>query len=117
MSAMQERRLSAECEECVESMFGAPERERVRQMLIEECGNNLPFSGDLDVGALDRCRFAVLKLSEGDGEKFRAAIALAKQDWRDLFVAAGFAHDTTAHRRWYLTLKARKVQSRDAQGT
>ena len=106
MRAMQDPRLSAECEECAESLFGGPERERVRRRLMEECGNNLPFCENLAVAALDRCRFAVLKLSDGNSEKFDAAIALAKQDWRDLLVAAGFAHDTMAHRKWFLARKS-----------
>jgi hypothetical protein len=41
-----------------------------------------------------------LKLSAGNIDKLKAAIELAKTDWRDLLVAAGFADDTTAHKRW-----------------
>ena len=98
---MEEQRLSRDAEERVESMFAPGDREAVRRLLIEECGNNLPFCENLDTAALDRCRFAVLKLSGGDLEKLRKAIALAKQDWRDLLVAAKFANDVTAHRRWF----------------
>lgn len=98
---MKEGQLSRDAEERVASMFDRAEREEVRQMLIEQCGNNLPFCEHLDSEALDRCRFAVLKLSDGDLEKLRKAIALARQDWRDLLVAAGFANDTTGHNRWF----------------
>lgn len=43
---------------------------------------------------------AVLKLSAGDLDELDHAVALAKQDWRDLLVAAGFANDPEAHRTW-----------------
>ena len=98
---MEGLRLSREAESHIESMFAPNDREAVRRMLIEECGNNLPFCEDLDAAALDRCRFAVLKLSGADLENLSKAIALAKQDGRDLLVAAGFANDVTAHRRWF----------------
>ena len=44
--------------------------------------------------------FAALKLSGGDLGELRSAIRLAKADWRDLLVAAGFAEDVGAHKRW-----------------
>ncbi len=96
---MQGLRLTPDAEERIESMFEPEQRETVRRMLIEECGNNLLFCEDLNAEALDRCTFDVLKLSGGDMEKLKKAVALAKQDWRDLLIAAGFANDVT-QRRW-----------------
>ena len=49
---------------------------------------------------LERIRFAVLKLSDGDVEKLDAAVNLAKTDWRDLLVAAGFGDSLTEHDCW-----------------
>ena len=49
---------------------------------------------------MDRFRFAVLKLSGGDLDKFDSAIQLAKTDWRDLLMAAGFGENLTAHESW-----------------
>ena len=79
--------------------YGEAEAEAVR-LLEEECGNNLPFCEDSDPGSMDRVRFGVLKLSQGDIGKLKEAIKLAQIDWRDLLVAAGFAEDTQAHRKW-----------------
>jgi hypothetical protein len=45
-------------------------------------------------------RFAALKLSEGRLDRLEEAIKLAQTDWRDLLVAAGFAHDVEAHLNW-----------------
>jgi hypothetical protein len=39
---------------------------------------------------MERWRFSALKLSEGNIEKLSKAIELAKLDWRDLLVSAGF---------------------------
>jgi hypothetical protein len=72
----------------------------VRKLLLEECGNNLPFRGKVDSLAMDRFRFAVLKLSGGDWAKLPKAIELAKQDWRGLLVIAGFGYDPRAHMPW-----------------
>jgi hypothetical protein len=49
---------------------------------------------------LERVRFAALKLSEGNMEKLHRAVKLAKADWRDLLVAAGFADSVHAHKHW-----------------
>ncbi len=79
-----------------------PEHDRpvAAELLVHECGNNLPFLDHADAVALERYRFAALRLSRGQLDRLREAIAVAKTDWRDLLVAAGFAHDTTEHLRW-----------------
>jgi hypothetical protein len=41
-----------------------------------------------------------LKLSEGNLDKLNRAVALAKTDWRDLLMAAGFGEDIKAHLAW-----------------
>ena len=48
-----------------------------------------------------RERFAALKVSEGNLEKLRDAIAMGKSDFRDLLVAAGFASHHEKHQRWW----------------
>ena len=76
------------------------EIEKVSQLLISECGNNLPFLQDADAIELERYRFAALRFSHGRITGLRNAIDLAKTDWRDLLVMAGFADDTGAHHYW-----------------
>ena len=70
------------------------------ELLLHHCGNNLPFCEKLDEFQLERVRFSALKLSAGNIDKLKDAIELAKTDWRDLLVAAGFATDVTAHKSW-----------------
>jgi len=89
--------ISPETEKRIRLLFSPDEHELVRVILLEECGNNLPFLRDFNELELERFRFAVLKLSEGKLDKFDRAIALAKSDWRDLLMAAGFAEDVNAH--------------------
>jgi len=49
---------------------------------------------------MERIRFAVLKLSEGNIEKLVQGIELAQTDWRDLLMMAGFGEDVEAHDKW-----------------
>ena len=93
-------RLSQETERRIAALFPASSRGEVSELLIIHCGNNLPFCDNDDELQLERIRFSALKLSAGNIDKLKDAIKLAKTDWRDLLVAAGFADDTTAHKRW-----------------
>ena len=92
--------LSSGTELRISLLFRGDEREQVRQIISSQCGNNLPFLQKLNEFQLERFRFAVLKLSEGDINKLHSAVKLAKEDWRDLLVAAGFADDIHAHNEW-----------------
>jgi hypothetical protein len=92
--------VSPEAETRIALLFSPAEREKVRTILRDECGNNLPLLGHLDQVAIDRFRFAALKLSNSDLGKLRDAVRLAKTDWRDLLVAACFADDINAHKFW-----------------
>ena len=92
--------LTVETDRRIVLLFPPEQWEIVRSLLVEECGNNLPFCENSTDLAMDRCRFAVLKLSNGNLDKLRSALLLAKQDWRDLLVAAGFAERLEAHRSW-----------------
>lgn len=81
-------------------MFGAEDRERAQTLIEEQCGTNLPFLSELGPVQLERYRFAALKVSAGRLSGLEHAIALAKTDWRDLLMEAGFGHDVRAHERW-----------------
>lgn len=93
--------LSLETVRRVEAMFDGAELEAANALLVEQCGNNLPFPRALDARQLERVRFAALKLSGGDLGRLRKAIELAKTDWRDLLVAAGFAENVQSHESWF----------------
>lgn len=83
-------------------LFPPEQQEEVQRMLAAECGNNLPGLKDCDPLRLERFQFAVLKLSDGEIDKLNKAISLAKQDWRDLLMAAGFG-GIHAHEEWLPT--------------
>ena len=93
-------RLSPKTVEHIDSLFQPGSREPAIELLMHQCGNNLAFCEKSDEFQMERVRFAVLKLSEGDLEKLRKAIKLAQTDWRDLLMAAGFGHDVNAHKIW-----------------
>jgi hypothetical protein len=71
-------------------MFSLADHNLVCALLIEECGANLPLLKAANPDSIERIRFAVLKLSGGDLNALQRAIDLAKIDWRDVLVAAGF---------------------------
>jgi hypothetical protein len=78
----------------VEVLFPAEDRERVKTLLYEECGNNL-FSREIE-----RLRIAALKCSDGNFPALERAVNLGKRDYRDLLMAAGFGNDAKAHLHW-----------------
>ena len=81
-------------------MFEGEDRELAAQLLLEQCGNNLPGLENGDAVQLERFRFAALKVSGGQLAKLERAVQLAQTDWRDLLVLAGFAEDLKAHETW-----------------
>jgi hypothetical protein len=92
--------LSERTWEKIRRLFPAEHHEEVATILENECGNNLPFLEKLDKYRLERFRFAALKVSRGSVDELRKAVKLAKTDWRDLLLAAGFANSLDAHTRW-----------------
>jgi hypothetical protein len=83
----------------VEAIF-PKEADVIGRILVERCGQNLPFRTDRDEYELERCRFAALKISQGILAKFPKAVDMAKRDWRDEIMWAGFAESLTAHVEW-----------------
>jgi acyl carrier protein len=81
-------------------LFSPEVRKEAIRLLEDECGNNLPFLGESTAEELERYRFAALKISNGRLEDLQKAVELAKTDWRDLLMSAGFGEDPTAHSRW-----------------
>jgi hypothetical protein len=73
-------------------------RDDATALLERECGANLPLVAD--ALTLERIQIACIKLSAGSLVELERAIGVAKIDWRDVLVAAGFADDTRAHQRW-----------------
>jgi hypothetical protein len=88
--------LTAGTSQRIAMLFGPDDIEFVSSLLADECGSNLTEHP----GLLERIRFAVLKLSHGDLNALGRAIDLAKRDWRDALVAAGFG-DIAAHESWW----------------
>ena len=92
--------LSPDTRERLNAAFAPADRAEAERMLVHECGANLPFCEDSDPRSLDRLRYAAMKLSGGRLDGLRDAVELAKIDWRDLLMAAGFGSDISAHQRW-----------------
>jgi len=92
--------LTQETIKRIDFLFSVESRDAVCQLLIKECGNNLPFLEKASGKDLERFQFAALKISNGNFKKLFKAVELAKLDWRDLLLAADFANDIYAHKKW-----------------
>jgi hypothetical protein len=97
---MKTQPLSVATRERLDAVFSSADRETAERLLVERCGNNLPFLEKLDSAELERFRFAALKISNGTIARLEQAVKLANTDWRDLLMSAGFGEDVTAHQRW-----------------
>ncbi|MBP9855672.1 MAG: hypothetical protein KBD53_12455 [Candidatus Omnitrophica bacterium] len=92
--------LSKKTEKLIEKLFDSDEeRQRISKILINKCGNNVPFCEKSTPEEIERIRFAVLKVTSEEG-KFEEWVKLACLDWRDIFIAAGFANDIKVHQWW-----------------
>lgn len=92
--------LSDETKRRVALLFSGSELQEATDLLVRDCGSNLPFLEELTSQQLERFRFAALKVSGGNLRKLVDAVSLAQTDWRDLLMAAGFGHELDAHLKW-----------------
>src|SRR4051812_6362762 len=92
-----ERQLDSKVERRLTLLFSPADQERARLILLNECGTNIP---GWNSAGLDRMQFAVLKLSDGNLDRLQGAVDLAKLDFRDLLMAAGFG-DPNSYRSWH----------------
>ena len=94
--------LSEQTAALVSRLFEKPDSDQAIALLENECSDNLPLVRQWNPtpASMERLRFAALKLSNGKLEKLRNALEIAKQDWRDLLMASGFADQLDAHKRW-----------------
>ena len=97
-------KLSIKTEQVLKVVFLSEHQDEARDLIESECGQNIPDCKSRNSEEMERIRFSVLKISEGDLDKLCEAIDLAQTDWRDLLMAAGFGHDTAEHKRWYKSL-------------
>lgn len=98
----------------IEKLFPAAERDAASSIIAAECGTNLPLMGE---GArrdelLRRIRTAALKISNGKLDALQKAVQLAKLDWRDLLMEAGFGGDIDAHKYWATQMLLPRKKSR-----
>jgi hypothetical protein len=90
--------LSARTREHLRTLFDATEREEAERLLsaLDDAAKQAPRTPE----SLERLRFAALRVSAGTLVGLREALALARTDWRDLLMSAGFGYDVDAHAAW-----------------
>jgi hypothetical protein len=98
---MQHTPLSPETQRRLDALLAGPARQVAGDLLVTQCGANLPLWRSTDPEGLEHIRFAALKLSHENLAELRRAVDIAQVDWRDVVVAAGFGLDPRAHERWF----------------
>lgn len=84
----------------VKCLFAENDQAEVSRLLNETCGKQT-FYRKMDWSELsERVQCAVLKLSNGDMDRFNQALDLFKDNWNNLLIEAGFGHDPNAHIKW-----------------
>ena len=86
--------------EVIARLFHSSNVPAVERLLMDECGSHLPLYKPATPEGLERVRFAVLKLSNGNIDKLLETVSTAKRDWRDVLVWAGFGNNLNAHKEW-----------------
>lgn len=92
--------LSARTEELIQQLFPSGDRAHIRTELHEKCNREALGCTEWTEKEMERIWFAILKAASGDTRRFEAAVALARTDWRDVLVEAGFGTDLDAHEMW-----------------
>ena len=62
--------------ELIDKYFSAPENELALSLIMDECGNNLPFFEQAGPKDLERVRFAAIKFSDGDIDRLTTIVQL-----------------------------------------
>jgi len=81
--------LEDSVERQLKGLFEAEHQARVRNLLVDHCGQNLPFAESLGKEGIARVQSAVIKLSDGDIKRLEHEIELAGKDWRDTLMKSG----------------------------
>jgi len=82
--------LSERTEQLVQKMFPPEDQYEVRQLLINQCGSNFIEFEDQVPRQIEHFRFAILKTSKGNIKKFRRAVEMANNDFRDPYISSDF---------------------------
>lgn len=89
----------------VDHFFKPADRLEARRVLEQQIARQLPFCEKADDAALERLRFAAIKVSDGNLKRLHHTVREAQKDWRDLLMGADFGFRVTDHRNWFEGLR------------
>lgn len=96
--------LSDDTRRAAEILLDSAIRSRIEERLVAETSEEIPMWHNFTPEGMERIRFSVIKLIAQNPQNEDIAFNHAKMDWRDLFLAAGFADSATEHERWFQAL-------------
>ena len=92
-------RVTPRTHRLLEKLFSPQQQTLLMTRLETECTPERLGCKGWTPEQMERLWFAVLKLSFEQPERTDQAFQLAKADWRDLLMAAGFGMDLNAHNK------------------
>ncbi|WP_158268884.1 hypothetical protein [Pseudomonas mangrovi] len=92
--------LSQDTTSLVHALYQSREAVEICHVLENECGTEALSCEGWTPVQMERVRYAVLRLATENSMSLDSAIDLAKKDWRDLLIAAGFGNELNAHKEW-----------------
>ena len=106
--------LSKRSQRVAAVLFTEARLSQITNRLITEASENIPFHEQSSSSDMVRIRFSIMKLASVPGADDDAIFDLAKTDWRDLFMAAGFAYSADEHHKWYKSLVTDGIEDDDS---
>jgi hypothetical protein len=93
--------LSLNTKQLISILYEPRKAGKICSILELECGAESLGCVGWSPQQVERIMFAVLRLATERDGGLDTAIKLAKTDWRDLLMSAGFGEDLNAHEKWY----------------
>lgn len=92
--------LSEKTRKIIHNLYQPGDTLEVCHLLENECSAKALSCEGWSPVEMERIHFAVLKLSNETTLDLDSSVNLAKTDWRDLLMSAGFGADLNAHVMW-----------------
>ena len=94
------RELSRRARRLCDKLFASSESERIKAVLGGLLVEAIPLAPSSSQG-IERIDFSIIKIAAADIGALSRAVELAKLDWRNLLMEAGFAQSVDRHNQWY----------------
>jgi len=85
----------------LDRLFAPEARHQMVTRLEHECSAEALGCPDWTPPQMERLWFSIVKLVHANPGRIDQTFILARTDWRDLLMAAGFGEELDAHEKWW----------------